>query len=86
MGAHTTSDDPTRYRVAEELEAWKPKDPIERVKAYLFKNELADQEFFDAIEAEADELGARPAQALPGACPTPSRSPSSTTSTPSRTR
>ena len=31
MGAHTTSDDPTRYRVAAELEAWKLKDPIERV-------------------------------------------------------
>ncbi|MFG2071133.1 pyruvate dehydrogenase E1 component alpha subunit [Nonomuraea maritima] len=58
MGAHTTTDDPTRYRVASELEAWKLKDPIERVKAYLFKNELADQEFIDAVEAEADQLGA----------------------------
>ncbi|MCT9934081.1 pyruvate dehydrogenase (acetyl-transferring) E1 component subunit alpha [Planotetraspora sp. A-T 1434] len=57
MGAHTTSDDPTRYRVADELEAWKLKDPIERVKAYLFKNQLADQEFFDKVEAEADTLG-----------------------------
>src|SRR4051794_24309146 len=27
MGAHTTSDDPTRYRLASELEAWKLKDP-----------------------------------------------------------
>ncbi|MER6950634.1 pyruvate dehydrogenase (acetyl-transferring) E1 component subunit alpha [Nonomuraea sp. NPDC005983] len=58
MGAHTTTDDPTRYRVASELEAWKLKDPIERVKAYLFKNELADQQFIDSIEAEADQLGA----------------------------
>ncbi|RBQ17900.1 pyruvate dehydrogenase (acetyl-transferring) E1 component subunit alpha [Spongiactinospora rosea] len=57
MGAHTTSDDPTRYRVATELEAWKLKDPIERVKAYLFKNRLADQEFFDAVDKEADVLG-----------------------------
>ncbi|GLX02850.1 pyruvate dehydrogenase (acetyl-transferring) E1 component subunit alpha [Microtetraspora sp. NBRC 16547] len=57
MGAHTTSDDPTRYRVADELEAWKLKDPIERVKAYLFKNQLADQEFFDKVDAEADALG-----------------------------
>ncbi|MFE3454107.1 pyruvate dehydrogenase (acetyl-transferring) E1 component subunit alpha [Nonomuraea sp. NPDC059194] len=58
MGAHTTTDDPTRYRVASELEAWKLKDPIERLKAYLFKNELADQDFIDAIEAEAEDLGA----------------------------
>jgi len=57
MGAHTTSDDPTRYRVAAELEAWKLKDPIERVRAYMFKNQFADQEFFDAVEVEADELG-----------------------------
>ncbi|GAB3877476.1 hypothetical protein GCM10027612_00400 [Microbispora bryophytorum subsp. camponoti] len=57
MGAHTTSDDPTRYRLAHELEAWKLKDPIERVKAYLFKNQLADQEFFEKIDAEADALG-----------------------------
>ncbi|GAA3786053.1 pyruvate dehydrogenase (acetyl-transferring) E1 component subunit alpha [Sphaerisporangium flaviroseum] len=57
MGAHTTSDDPTRYRVAGELEAWKLKDPIERVKAYMFKNQLADQEFFDSIDAEAADLG-----------------------------
>jgi 2-oxoisovalerate dehydrogenase E1 component alpha subunit len=57
MGAHTTSDDPTRYRVAAELEAWKLKDPIERVRSYMFKNQIADQEFFDAIDAEADDLG-----------------------------
>ncbi|GLW12608.1 pyruvate dehydrogenase E1 component subunit alpha [Microtetraspora sp. NBRC 13810] len=56
MGAHTTTDDPTRYRVASELEAWKLKDPIERLKAYMFKNRLADQEFFDAIDSEADTL------------------------------
>ncbi|MEU4571515.1 pyruvate dehydrogenase (acetyl-transferring) E1 component subunit alpha [Nonomuraea sp. ATR24] len=58
MGAHTSADDPTRYRVASELEAWKLKDPIERVKSYMFKNELADQAFIDEIEAEAEQLGA----------------------------
>ena len=35
MGAHTTSDDPTKYRLADELEHWRLKDPIERVRAYL---------------------------------------------------
>ena len=33
MGAHTTSDDPTRYRLASELEEWKLRDPIARLKA-----------------------------------------------------
>ncbi|GAA0359505.1 pyruvate dehydrogenase (acetyl-transferring) E1 component subunit alpha [Actinoallomurus spadix] len=57
MGAHTTTDDPTRYRLQSELESWKLKDPIERLKAYLVKNEMADREFFDAIDAEAKQVG-----------------------------
>ncbi|HLQ56263.1 MAG TPA: pyruvate dehydrogenase (acetyl-transferring) E1 component subunit alpha [Streptosporangiaceae bacterium] len=59
MGAHTTTDDPTRYRLAAELEAWKLKDPIERVKAHLIRSELAEKDFFEAVDAEADQLGAR---------------------------
>jgi pyruvate dehydrogenase E1 component alpha subunit len=57
MGAHTTTDDPTRYRLSEDLETWKLKDPIQRVKAYLTRNGLVDQAFLDALEVEADQLG-----------------------------
>jgi len=59
MGAHTTTDDPTRYRLSDEVETWKLRDPLARVEAYLRRNGLADQTFFDAIAAEAEELGAR---------------------------
>jgi 2-oxoisovalerate dehydrogenase E1 component alpha subunit len=59
MGAHTTSDDPTRYRLASELENWKLRDPIERVKAYLSRNGLADASFYEGVDAEADEIAAR---------------------------
>ncbi len=59
MGAHTTSDDPSRYRLASEMEAWKLKDPNERLKAYLVRSGQADAAFFEAIEAESDELAAR---------------------------
>jgi 2-oxoisovalerate dehydrogenase E1 component alpha subunit len=59
MGAHTTTDDPTRYRLAAELETWKLKDPIERVKAYLVRTQAADEKFFEALDAEAAEVGAR---------------------------
>jgi len=59
MGAHTTSDDPTRYRLASDLEAWKLKDPLERVKAYLYRQQLADSAFFADLEADADALAAR---------------------------
>ena len=57
MGAHTTTDDPTRYRLAAELEAWKLKDPVERVKAYLVRTGAADQAFFEAVDAEAADVG-----------------------------
>ena len=57
MGAHTTTDDPTRYRLGDELEHWKLKDPIERLKVYLRRNGLVDQAYFDDLDAEAKELG-----------------------------
>jgi 2-oxoisovalerate dehydrogenase E1 component alpha subunit len=59
MGAHTTSDDPTRYRLATELEAWKLKDPLERMKAFLYKQQIVDASFFEGVEHDADELAAR---------------------------
>jgi pyruvate dehydrogenase E1 component alpha subunit len=59
MGAHTTSDDPTKYRVSAEVEVWKHRDPIERLKSYLVHTAMGDQAFFDAVEAEADELAAQ---------------------------
>ncbi len=59
MGAHTTTDDPTRYRLASELEVWKLKDPIERVRVYLVRTGQAEPEFFAAVDAEAKQVGAR---------------------------
>jgi pyruvate dehydrogenase E1 component alpha subunit len=59
MGAHTTSDDPTRYRLASELEEWKLRDPIARLKVHLSRSGIADAAFFDSVEAEGDELAAR---------------------------
>jgi pyruvate dehydrogenase E1 component alpha subunit len=59
MGAHTTSDDPTRYRLASELETWKLKDPIERVKAYLSRSGIVDASFYEEVERDADVLAAR---------------------------
>jgi 2-oxoisovalerate dehydrogenase E1 component alpha subunit len=59
MDAHTTSDDPTRYRLATELEEWKHKDPLERVRVHLVREGLGEPEFFDGVAAESDELAAR---------------------------
>ncbi len=54
MGAHTTSDDPTRYRLAGEVEAWQAKDPITRMRTFLNTSGLADDDFFAQVAEEAD--------------------------------
>ncbi|MEP6629437.1 MAG: thiamine pyrophosphate-dependent enzyme, partial [Lapillicoccus sp.] len=59
MGAHTTSDDPTKYRVSAEVEVWKLRDPVERLKAYLAHEGKAGHDFFDEVEGEADALALR---------------------------
>jgi pyruvate dehydrogenase E1 component alpha subunit len=56
MGAHTTSDDPTRYRVAAEVDVWKERDPIVRLRTHLVANGMADDDFFAAVDRESDEL------------------------------
>ena len=67
MGAHTTTDDPTRYRLSDDVEHWKLKDPIARVEVYLKRNGLADDDFFEAVQAEAKRARPPPARGLQGA-------------------
>ncbi len=58
MGAHTTADDPTKYRFSAEVERWKHRDPILRFKSYLAHEGIADRAFFESIDREADEFAA----------------------------
>jgi pyruvate dehydrogenase E1 component alpha subunit len=51
LGVHTTADDPTKYRTAEEVAEWERKDPMTRFAAYLKKKRLLD----DGVEAQVDE-------------------------------
>lgn len=44
MSMHTTADDPTKYRSDDEVSTWKMKDPIARVKIYLAKKNLWNDE------------------------------------------
>jgi pyruvate dehydrogenase E1 component alpha subunit len=55
MGAHTTSDDPTRYRIAGELESWQARDPIKRVRTFLANHRIADETYFDEVDADATQ-------------------------------
>ncbi|WP_411121141.1 pyruvate dehydrogenase (acetyl-transferring) E1 component subunit alpha [Streptomyces sp. x-19] len=59
MGAHTTSDDPTRYRPDEETLAWEAKDPILRLRKYLEAEGFVDDAYLAAIDEESDVLGKR---------------------------
>ncbi|WP_326595153.1 pyruvate dehydrogenase (acetyl-transferring) E1 component subunit alpha [Streptomyces sp. NBC_01803] len=56
MGAHTTSDDPTRYRRAAEVDEWRAKDPIERLRTHLIRTGHAGDDFFSGVAAEAADL------------------------------
>lgn len=62
MGPHTTADDPTRYRDDAELEAWRRRDPIARLEAYLRRvGEFDDDHVADtqsAADAVAKEMRA----------------------------
>jgi pyruvate dehydrogenase E1 component alpha subunit len=59
MDSHTTSDDASRYRLADEVELWKLKDPIERVRVNLVREHGVEPEFFSGVDAEADALAER---------------------------
>ena len=54
MGAHTTSDDPTKYRRSEELEFWTAADPISRFEAYLRSRGEGDEFFAEVATEGAD--------------------------------
>lgn len=51
MGAHTTSDDPTVYRDNSEVDEWKDKDPIDRLRKYMMNKGIWNEE----LEAEYSE-------------------------------
>ncbi|WP_217634030.1 pyruvate dehydrogenase (acetyl-transferring) E1 component subunit alpha [Raineyella antarctica] len=58
MGAHTTSDDPTKYRSRAEEDRWRAKDPIERVRTYLMRAGAIDEAWLDALQVEVDDFAA----------------------------
>ncbi len=53
MADHTTSDDASRYRPKEEIEAWKAKDPILRLRLYMEKKGLWAEAYQKDVETRA---------------------------------
>jgi 2-oxoisovalerate dehydrogenase E1 component alpha subunit len=57
MGAHTTADDPTKYRTDDEVAYWTARDPITRYRTWLEARGAASA-FFDEVDAEAADVAA----------------------------
>jgi 2-oxoisovalerate dehydrogenase E1 component alpha subunit len=57
MGAHTSSDDPTKYRLDSEVEYWAKRDPIARFESWLRSRGEGDA-FFDDVATEAEDFAA----------------------------
>lgn len=55
MGAHTTSDDPSKYRESEEEEIWKARDPLIRVRLYLEAKGLWNDAREEQAKADAQK-------------------------------
>jgi pyruvate dehydrogenase E1 component alpha subunit len=54
LGAHTTADDPSRYREEEEAERWRERDPLPRLENYLYGEGILDDDRRAAVEAEVE--------------------------------
>ena len=68
LGAHTTSDDPSKYRTSDEEKSWEKRDPITRMRAFL-EGKGAAGSFFEEADAEAaaaaDDLRVRTLELVP---------------------
>jgi len=53
LGAHTTSDDPTRYRTDEEVRQWEARDPIIRLERHLAHKGLLSEAEAGTIREQA---------------------------------
>lgn len=51
-GAHTTSDDPTKYRSKEDEDFWAETDPLNRLKQYLLEKKLWNEGLEAALMAD----------------------------------
>src|SRR3954447_3646852 len=60
---HTSDDDDRTYRTAQEVEAWRKKDPLQRMKQYVIEQRLLserdEEELEVEIKAEIDDAARR---------------------------
>jgi len=56
MSDHTTADDASRYRSKEEMEAWRQRDPILRLKLFMEKKGLWTEQYQKEVEEKSKTL------------------------------
>lgn len=56
MADHTTADDASRYRPKEDLEKWKSKDPLLRLKLYMEKKGIWTQAYEDEVRKRVTDF------------------------------
>ncbi len=54
LGAHTTADDPTKYRAQTEVEEWSRRDPIIRFRKYLTNHNILTQADDETLQHEVE--------------------------------
>ena len=59
MGAHTTSDDPTKYRAGTDDDFWREKDPIDRLRIFLRNKGILKEDFETQLALKATALAER---------------------------
>jgi pyruvate dehydrogenase E1 component alpha subunit len=64
LEAHTTSDDPTRYRTEQELKAWARLDPLSRFGRMLEREDLLTDDVRNATEIRASAMARRLREAV----------------------
>ncbi len=68
--AHTSDDNDTLYRSREEVETWRKRDPVARVRQYLIENRLLSEADEERIDYEVVSTLSRAVETAEGA-PTP---------------
>ncbi|MCS7094333.1 MAG: pyruvate dehydrogenase (acetyl-transferring) E1 component subunit alpha [Thaumarchaeota archaeon] len=72
MGAHTTSDDPKRYRTEDETQSWAKLDPVSRMRDYLISKGVMDEEADSVLRSEVErEVAAEVEKVLQKSGPDP---------------
>jgi 2-oxoisovalerate dehydrogenase E1 component alpha subunit len=74
MGAHTTSDDPLRYRDDAEVAAWRAKDPIDRLRHYLESAGELPADFLADLDERAEALARHVRDGVHAMVPPPAES------------